>query len=367
MNKYSFLSLLLVLAVSASSCSKVTPEIVEQGKDPLPTNPKGIDRSKIALPPVDLLTQYLFFQNNDQEVSVVVLKDETSEQVLDVDDVEVKISTSIPVETEFVAEVEVMTDKNAPKTYPNVVANGARMILPPEMYTLSDKTVTFKPGEKEKTLTLSFNKDALATLSEEKTYVIPFVLKIPEELKKTIKLHNFFLVSVTKQTILPLPNGDNISVGSSFPSGVVQVDPSELELSTNANTGGHLYKLIDGDYYYANGNWWVSDPNTYLDIKLPEKRKVKAIALWTLKYTKGFYSYDKSIRKMTVLASNNSGEKYFLQGNVSLDSGQKIVVVTFTQSLDIDALRLTGFEGEKYDRNPNGDVDINEIVIYAEQ
>lgn len=70
---------------------------------------------------------------------------------------------------------------------------------------------------------------------------------------------------------------------------------------------------------------------------------------------------------MTVLASNNSGEKYFLQGNVSLDSGQKIVVVTFTQSLDIDALRLTGFEGEKYDRNPNGDVDINEIVIYAEQ
>ena len=367
MNKYSFLSLLLVLAVSVSSCSKVTPEIVEQGKDPLPANPKGIDRSKIALPPVDLLTQYLFFQNNDQEVSVVVLKDEASDQVLDVNDVEVKISTSVPVEAGFVAEVEVMTDKNAPKTYPDAVANGSRMILPPEMYTLSDKTVTFKPGEKEKTLTLSFNKDALATLSEEKTYVLPLILKIPEELKKTVKLHNFFLVTVTKQTVLPLPKGDNISVGSSFPDGVVKVDPSGLKLSTNANTGEHLYKLIDGNDRYGNSNWWVSDPTTYLDIKLPEMRRVKAIALWTLKYTKNFYSLDKSIRKMTVLASNNSGEKYFLQGNVSLDSGQEVVVVTFTQPLDIDALRLTGFEGEKYDGNPNGDVDINEIVIYAER
>lgn len=367
MNKKIFFSGLALSALMAMSCQRITPEIVDHGEIPAPKKPVGIDRTKIKRPPVDLLTQYLIFQDNNQKRDIVVITEGEKETVGDVKEVTVKITTSIPVENPFSAEVELMTEENAPKTYPDVIASGAKKIVPKELYSLSGNTVAFSAGDKEKTLTITFNKEAAKSLNVGTTYVLPLVLKVSDEVKKTLKLHNFFLLTVTRQNVVPLPVGDNVTVGSDLPTGLSVVNSSDIRLDTNdPNTKSHLSKLIDGvtDQYWQN--WWVSDPKTTLDIHLAKKTKVKAIAFWTLEFTSNFYNTDKSLRKITVLASNDSGTTYALQGNVTLNQAQKIVVVTFPQTIEVNAIRLTGFEGNKYEKNPSGVVDLHEMRLYSE-
>lgn len=363
MNKYSFLSFLAVFAVSISSCSDITPEIVEQGQDPLPEKPKGIDRSKIELPPVDLMTQYLFFKDNDQERVVTVSKEDQVETVADIEDVTITIATSIPVEKDFTAEVEVMTAENAPKTYPDVVQHGARKVLPQDVYTLSGKSVAFKVGEQEKTLTLSLNQEAVKGLTDGETYVLPLILKISDDLKESVNLHNFFLVKVVKQTFLALPEGDNIQVSGEVPSGLDEVDTGEITLSTNVSASG-LYKLIDGDKIHTYNYWKVSSPLTRLDINLSNRKKLKTVALWTLKYNKGDAT-DMSIRKVKVYAFDKVRDRYVLQGEVNLDKGQEIVAITFKQPIETDSIRLTEFVGDKYDNNPDGTIYLHELAVYS--
>lgn len=332
-----------------SSCGRMEPEIVEEDYSYTPKEPNKENRDKIAVPPVDMLNQYVFFKDNDQKRTVAVRMDGEQKEVQPVDDVIVTVSTSFPAKEAFTAEIALLTEKEYPKTYTNIVMEGAQL-LPQEMYQVTLTSVEFKVGEQEKQFPIKFKKELLANLDESVTYVIPLVIKVPED--KGLNLHNYFLVTLNKKMVKALPNGDNVKLEKTLPSGVRKLTSSQFSLSSDyAPT--HLYKLTDGKKGRWDDNWWVSSgSNTELNVKLQKSMTIKAIVIYAL-------STSSPLTNFAISASNTNGEKFVEQGKIDVPKGQSSIVVTFSEAIEVDNLKIYGFKGT------SSFVNIHEIEIYA--
>lgn len=333
-----------------SSCGRMEPEIVEEDYSYTPKEPNKENRDKIAVPPVDMLNQYLFFKDNDQKRTVAVRMDGEQKEVQPVDDVIVTVSTSFPAKEAFTAEIALLTEKEYPKTYTNIVMEGAQL-LPQEMYQVTLTSVEFKIGEQEKQFPIKFKKELLANLDESVTYVIPLVIKVPED--KGLNLHNYFLVTLNKKMVKALPNGNNVKLEKTLPSGIRKLTSSQFSLSSDyAPT--HLYKLTDGKKGRWDDNWWVgSGSNSELKIELQKSMTIKAIAIYAATSSKPLTSF-------AISASNTNGDKFVEQGKINVTGSSSTLIVTFTEAIEVDNLKIYDFRGS------NTYIDIQEIEIYAE-
>lgn len=333
-----------------SSCGRMEPEIVEEDYSYTPKEPTKENRDKIAVPPVDMLNQYVFFKDNDQKRTVAVRMDGEQKEVQPVDDVIVTVSTSFPAKEAFTAEIALLTEKDYPKTYTNIVMEGAQL-LPQEMYQVTQTSVEFKVGEQEKQFPIKFKKELLANLDESVTYVIPLVIKVPED--KGLNLHNYFLVTLNKKMVKALPSGNNVKLEKTLPSGVRKLTSAEFKLSSDFKPE-HLYKLTDGGKRYWDTNWWVSSGSgTVLNVKLQKSMTVKAIAIYAA-------TSKSPLTNFAISASNTNGEKFVEQGKINVTGNSNELIVTFTEAVEVDNLKIYGFRG------PDTYVNIQEIEIYAE-
>lgn len=91
--------LLALLLIGVSSCKRPTPDLVEENYEFTPNATTALDRDKIKKPPVDLLTQYIYFKDNNQVRNVVIQVEEEQEKLVAPEPVKVVVATSFPVKS----------------------------------------------------------------------------------------------------------------------------------------------------------------------------------------------------------------------------------------------------------------------------
>ncbi len=336
--------LLAALLVVMSSCES-TPVVLDFDDSYSPTKPTPGKRD--PLPPVDLLTVYAYFQNNmEQQIVVRTIKPQEQTPVIEkMDDREVVLRTSIPVEVATKFDVVAMTAENAESIYPKVI-KGATLALPADAYTLENNSVVLKKGEKEARITLKFNKEKFLTLDRTKEYALPLIMQLKEGEAKIV---NYYVLSIVIEDVEALPEGNNIEVAQASGS---TLGTNALSLKSNYRTD-HLYKLNDGSSY---SNWWVdadNEPSVWLTVNLKETAKVKGFNIVT-------GSYGKKLSSVKVWASQDGGVTFVEQGVVSGVERDYTVRVSFKTPIQINALKFTDFKGE------SRWIDLHEIELVAE-
>ncbi|MBR8759877.1 DUF1735 domain-containing protein [Porphyromonas levii] len=334
-------------AIFFASCARTEPVIVESDYSYTPTKPKKEDRSKITLPQVDVSNQYIYFKDNDQKRKFYVIVGDEGKEVKPLEDVTVKVSTAFPVKEAFVAELQLMTKEEYPKTYAQVVMEGAQL-LSEEMFNLEEKSLEFAVGDQVKSVTIKFNSEKMENLSNEVTYVIPLVVKVPEG--KSVGQHNFFLVTINKQELKRISEGDNIELLKRLPSGIETFPSAALTFDSNT-CKDKLNGLKDGKLYTSS--WWSKNPKDYLTVSF-DYALVEGIYVYGV--------YRKEIKDIEVLVTID-GINWVSQGKVT-NEGNPNLPIKFSSPLSIQGIKLTGMtpyqKGDPF-------VDIAEISVWKFQ
>lgn len=349
--KYIFIFCFLLVL---SACNRIEPEIVEADYKYTPTEPEGEDRGTIQTPPVDLLTQYVYFKNNDQKRDVYVIIDNSSETLLSPGDLEVLVSTSFPVKEPFIAELELMNSEDFPKSYAQVMMEGPKH-LPKEAYKIDTNKLSFNVGDKEKKVSIKFDEDVLMALDESHEYVIPLVVKLPKDTK--VKTHNYFLLTLRIAKVQKIIESDNnLTLASSLPKNLKQI-PYVVASNYNEST---LHMLNDGEKDSWNNRWdsWSarSGSDHFLEFSFKQS-KVKAVVIYTLNAS---FSSNYSLKSVSFEVSNTNGFTYIPQGKVTVEKTSERLVVLFNSPVDINRLKMLDFEGM------SNDINFHEIEVYTE-
>lgn len=309
-----------------ASCERMEPQIVESDYKYTPAEPKGEDRDEIATPPVDMLKQYVYFKDNDHERTLLVFNNGTTKDAQALEDVTVTVSTAVPVKEAFTAELCIIDEKDYPKTYTQIVMEGAQF-LPQDMYKLEQSTIEFKVGEQEKKLSLSFNSDKMVDLDDEITYVVPLVIKVPEG--KEINLHNFFLVTINKKELQPVEEGDNVELLSGTPSGVTPLPAAALTLDSNI-LRDRIHGLKDENVWESQ--WWSRSSEDYITIMF-DYASVGGLKIHGL--------YRKVINTVKVFVTID-GVNWISQGEVTNTDQRSTLNIQFKNPIYIKGIKITG-------------------------
>lgn len=329
------------IALFFVGCSHMTPEVVEFDSSYKPKEPNKIDRDKVQKPPLDLLTQYVVFKNNDQKIRISYELAEDGNLIASpIEDVNVVIGTSIKIAEPFKVKVVNMTNESHPKTFQSVV-NGEVKLLPSDMFTLSANEVTFNPKDSDQKISIKIDTEKAKTLDRAFTYVVPLVLEVPKE--GEVKVHNFFLLSVNLE-IISIEAGQNVKYINKWSTEkLTRIPAGELKAISDYKPE-FLQRITDGNNSRSGQNWWVpstgNDPQT-LTIKFP-RQKVKGVIL------KGNYE-TKHIKQINVSVSANGGSSFVDQGtavnpNAGAFNGADMFIV-FDKPQDIDAVKFSKFKG----------------------
>ncbi len=274
MKKIHILYFAMAFLLISVSCTK-DPVVLEFDDSYTPKPPK-----KGALkeePPVDLLTVYTYFQESQKDLVVNrVLQTDGSLEIKDeINNVEVQVKTTIPVEAATTFEVTLM--ENEDEAFPKIV-KGLTVLLPEDVYNLENSTLDFKVGDKEVGNTIiNLKKDAFKKLDKMKEYVLPLKIKIT---KGEAVILNYFVLHVTLQDVEALPEAPNVSPSYNFPTPSQDKVLRESALHVNSDYAtGHLYKLTDSN---LGSNWWVKpEEGHWLSIGIDNLQKIKAIVIKT--------------------------------------------------------------------------------------
>ncbi|GAE15708.1 discoidin domain-containing protein [Bacteroides pyogenes] len=335
--------LLISGLIFLSSCEK-DPVVLEFDENYSPKKPTPGKRD--PLPPVDLLTVYAYFHNNvEQQIVVRTIKPEEEDPVIeDMQDKEIILKTSIPVEVVTKFDVVTMTAENAENLYPKVI-KGATLALPADAYSLEGNSVTLEKGEKQATITLKFKKEKFLTLDKTKEYALPLIMQLKEGEAKIV---NYYVLNISIEDVEGIPEGNNVELAQV--SGKT-LSGNSLVLDTDFSKG-HLYKLNDENIYT---NWWV-DTNIstiWLKVNLKETAKVKGFTLATR-------TSNQKLKSVKVWASQDGGTTYVEQGVVTGAESYYTVPVSFKKPIQVNSLKLTDFTGiARY-------IDLHEIELIVE-
>lgn len=306
--------LLALLLLGVASCKRSAPELVYENYEFKPDKAKALERDKIKKPPVDLLTQYIYFKDNNQERKVEIQVDGDTEKLIAPEPVKVVVSTSFPAKEAFKAKLAVMTKEQYPASYTQVFMEGAKE-LPSTVYQLGATELSFGVGEKKKELELTFNEAELLKLSTEEAYALPLVVSVPDA--TGIIEYNYFQLTVTLEKLAKLADMENIALVSTFPSDF-SIMPHE-HITAKANYAeAHAYKVADGK---TNHNWWVkSGSSSHLNLTFP-KTLVKGVMITSANW--------KYLSGVSLLVSNNGGKDMARQGAVQVDSPSNKMLIKF--------------------------------------
>lgn len=337
----------ILLASLIVSCS-TDPVILEFDDSYTPDKP--IPGKRDTPPPADVLTVYGRFNPTNEDVVVArIIETDGSLTVNNIQPVILNINTSIKSKEELVFSIEKMTLEKDNETYQKII-KGSVLELPSDSYQLSSNEVKIVPGEKVKTIEISFNKEKFKELNKERTYAIPLKLTLKKGTATVLPSPYVLNVSLTESK--KLPNGNNVSTAYSIESNRI-LDKNAFNLESDY-ASGHLWKLKDNKS--SSGSWWVkSGSSTSLNINLTKLTKVKSLRM-KLK------SYNGRIKTVSVSASNTKGETYINQGVAKFENDEpEWIYIVFDQPIYIDAIKLSDFTSDyTY-------IDIYELDIYFEK
>ena len=352
-NKILALSGVGALLLSLTGCSQMTPEIVEFDPSYKAEQPKGIKRDTVSMPPIDLLTKYLFFKDNNQVRTVSLQRQEDGSLApLPMAPVDVVAKLSLPVDEAVTAKIVPLTADNYPATFKDLL-KGEVKLLPADMYTLSASEVTFEPKELEKKVSLTVDVEKAKELDQNYTYLVPLVLEFPKE--GDLKEYNYFLLSISVKEVL-IKEGQNVShVPGWTANGLSMISNADISVDSDYKAD-RLAPIKDGNSSIYSSNWWVpSGQSNYLTIAFP-KKKVKALRIYG-------HSDIKNITKVSVAVSDDGGAMYYAQGSVenpnagSYSNGSPLNIV-FAEPYEIDQIKLTDFVGNQ------SFINIVEVEVY---
>lgn len=345
LNKILYVCMLGIMALT--SCEK-EPIVLEFDDSYTPKAPDKGDRD--PMPPVDLLTLYTYFADNQPDIIInrTIDGDDGSLSVEDIEDREIIIKTSIPADIDTHIELLPMTDENSDGQYSTIV-KGLNLELPADAYSLSTQNVTISQGERQAQLSIRFNKEKFLELDHTRVYVLPLVMKADNSEAKIVNNYTLYihLLDVKK-----LPHGNNVEAPYSISGNIVA--KSNLTFSSDF-ASAHVYKLNDGNTWQ---NWWVNGlSNSYLLINWKNGSSVvKALSFTT-------DDYWKRMKSVKVWASQDGGITFIEQGTVDLTpSDSSNPVCAFKTPITINALKLTDFVS--VNDNGAGTINIYEIDLY---
>lgn len=348
MNKIVLTSIAFGL-IALFGCSRMAPEVVEFDPSYKPKDPTKLDRSKVDAPPLDLLTKYVLFVDNDQEVlASFTAEEDGTKQAEDIDDAQVVVRLSSKRDKDLTVKITEMTEQNQPATYKTVVI-GENKVLPADTYTLSAREVTFVAGDVEQVLTVSFDKEKIKELDKHYNYVLPLVVEIPQE--PELKDHNFCLLTVKLNEIEVIPAGQNVKYSYTGVDGLSLMPYSSISVQTTYRQD-RVGVVLDGQ---TSANWWVpSNSSETLTLTFP-KQRVKGLKIHT--------TSTKDIKTIDLAISNTGGNKFVPQGTVTNPNpgdwmmGTPTIIV-FDKAYEIDAIKFSNFVGNR------DYIDVTEIELY---
>lgn len=332
-----------------ASCQSPDPEIVESNYE------YAIDEKKVAVDTPDPFhfddTPYVFMAKEDQVANFSILK-QTSGDVSVGDpktiDLEVQLTKALS------EDVTLTLDVDAKKTEELLTANPMYKELTKDALAFPQE-IKIPAGEKSAKVSITLEDKDLKRYEMETTYAL--VLDFSTTSKTLRFAKGFNQIEVKATASVALPQGNNVTAADNLPDGVTKYPSSDITPKSDYQSG-RLWVMFDGNTRYNSSNWWVeSGSSTTLELKLANKAKVKAIVVWGNPY---HWEGNKSLKGVTVHATNNGGSTYVTQGSILMDKLANPVNIIFNEAIEVDAILLSDFISRvSY-------ADIVEIEVYTE-
>lgn len=332
-----------------ASCKSPEPEIVESNYE------YAIDKKKVEVDTPDPFhfddAPYVYMAKEDQVANFSILKKTSGDMsVGDPKTVDLKVQLTRALSE----DVTLTLDVDTKKTEELLTANPMYKELTKDALTFPQE-IKIPAGEKSAKVSITLEEKDLDRYEIETTYAL--VLDFSSTSKALRFAKGFNLIEVKATASVALPQGNNVTAADNLPDGVTKYPSSDITPKSDYQSG-RLWVMFDGRTHYRSNNWWVqSGSSTTLELKLASRTKVKAIVVWGNPY---HGEGNKSLKGVTVHATNNGGASYVTQGSILMDKPANPVYIVFNEAIEVDAILLSDFVS-RVDY-----ADIVEIEVYTE-